>query len=222
MRYHHLRYDIWICLLIAFLISLGTVKITEQILPQKYETYVKEHTVADGDIGGKADESVYRAQNVEDLLSHETFTVVSPGIEYRNHGSGYYGSYYMQALTLPSGERVAACINNDSVQQTGETIFDGDNILPVGKIVYEDLTQNQTFLDQIQFKEDLSRTDFYVDMTGNGGIMSEENYAEAPKLMVQVLTVIIAFPILHMIGSKIGIFPTFFTIKKKEQKSEWE
>ncbi len=222
MRYHRLRYDIWICLLIAFLISLGTVKIVEQILPKQYESYVKEHTVADGDIGGKADESIYRAQNVEDLLSHDKFTVVSPGVEYRNHGSGYYEGYYMQALTLPSGERVAARINNDSVQPMGETIMDGDNILPVGKIVYEDLTKNQTFLDQIQYKEDLSRTDFYVDMIGNGGIMNQENYSELPTTMAQMLTVIIAFPILHMIGSKIGIFPTFFTIKKKEQKSEWK
>ncbi len=222
MRYRQLRFDIWVCLLIAFLISLGTVKIAEQMLPKKYEEYAEEHTVEDGDIGGKADETVYRAQNVEDLLSHDTFTVVSPGIEYRNRGGGYYDGDYMHSLTLPSGERIAARINIDSVQQTGDSIYSGDSILPVGKIVYEDLTKNETFLNQIQFKEDLTRTDFYIDMIGNGGKVSKDDYTETSTTMVQILTVIIAFPILHMIGSKIGIFPAFFSIKKKEQKSEWE
>jgi len=222
MRYTHLRFDIWLCLLIGFLASLGTNKIMDMILPQTYESYVEEHTVVDGDIGGIANEEIYEAQSVEDLLSHDKFTVVSPGIEYRNRGGGYYGSYYMHALTLPSGEIVAAKINNDSVQPKGEDIFSGDNILPVGRIVYEDLTQNETFLNQIQYKEALSRTDFYVDMMGNGGTMSEENYTEGPKAIVQVITIILVFCMVHMLGSKLGIFPYFFAPKEKERKSEWE
>lgn len=221
MRYHNLRFDIWLCLLLSFLISLIPVKIAESILPQKYESYVEEHTVADGDIGGVADESVYRAQNVEDLLSHNTFTVVSPGIEYRNHGAGYYGGYYMHALTLPSGERVAARINMDSVQSTGDSIFSGDSILPVGNIVYEDLTSNETFISQIEYKEKLSRTDFYVDMLGNGGKLSEEDYTQVPITMIQVITIIIAFPIFHSLGARIGIFPYFWAPKNKKS-SEWE
>ncbi len=221
MRYTNLRFDIWLCLLLSVLISIIPVKIAENILPQKYETYVEEHTVDDGDIGGIADESIYRAQNVEDLLTHDTFTVISPGIEYRNRGGGYYGGNYMNALVLPSGEIIAARINMDSVQSSGDSIYSGESTMPVGKVVYEDLTTNETFLNQIEYKEKLSRTDFYIDMLGNGGKVSEENYSETSIMMIQIITVIIAFPILHSLGAKIGIFPYFWAPKNK-QKSEWE
>lgn len=83
-----------------------------------------------------------------------------------NRGAGYHGGYYMHALTLPSGELVAARINGDKVQRTGETIYDGDSIMPVGKIVYEDLTQDTYFIGQIEHSEKLTRTDFYIDMVG--------------------------------------------------------
>lgn len=221
MRYHQLRFDIWLCLLLSFLVSFAPVKVAEKVLPKKYEEYVEEHTVADGEIGGMAGETVYRAQNIEDLLSHDTFTVVSPGIEYRNRGAGYYGSYYMYALTLPSGEKVAACINGDAVKQEGESIYSGDSILPVGKVVYEDLTSNESFIHQIEYSEKLSRTDFYIDMLGNAGRVSQEDYTEAPITMIQCITVIVCFPIFHAIGARLGIFPYFWAPKKK-QKSEWE
>lgn len=221
MRYHSLRFDIWLCLALSVLLSFIPVKIAEKVLPKQYEKYVEDHTVEKGAIGGIADENVYRIQNVDELLTHDTFTVISPGIEYRNHGAGYYGKYYMQALTLPSGEKIAAIINNDSVQKTGETIYDGDSILPVGKIVYEDLSKDEYFINQIEYKEKLSRTDFYIDMLGEGGKVSQEDYTEAPIIIIQIVTVLIAFPIFHAIGSKIGIFPYFFPPKEKK-KSEWD
>lgn len=209
-RYHVLRFDIWICLLISMLLSLIPLKILDSILPKAYESYTDEHEVAEGEIGGIADESVYRAQSVEDLLSHETFTIVSKGIQYMNKGGGYHGSYYMHAVTLPSGEIIAAKINGDSVQRTGDSIYTGDSILPVGKIVYEDLQQDQSFLNQIEYGESLTRRDFYIDMMGNGGKLSEEDYTELPKMLAQLITVFIAFPILHALGAKFGLFPYFF------------
>ncbi|MCI8466194.1 MAG: hypothetical protein HFI63_10160 [Lachnospiraceae bacterium] len=221
MRYRNLRFDIWLCLAIGALLSFLPVKIAKQILPKAYETYEEAHRVADGEIGGAAGESVYRAKSVKDLLSHDTFTVVSPGIEYRNRGGGYYGSYFMHALTLPSGELVAACINMDSVQSTGGDLYSGDSILPVGRIVYEDLTENETFLSQMEYKEKLSRTDFYVDMLGEGGRLSEEDYTELPITLIQIGTVVICFPLLHMLGSKLGLFPAFF-VRKKKKASKWE
>lgn len=224
MRVHSLRFDVWVCLGLSVLAAMGTGKIAQLILPTTYESYVEEHTVEDGEIGGIADETVFRAQSVEDLLSHDTFTVVSPGIEYMNRGAGYFESYYFYALVLPSGERVAARYNMDSVQQEDEAASDfygGNKILPVGKVVYEDLTASKTFLEQIEHAEPLSRTDFYVDMCGNGGKMSQESYSELPIMLVQILTVIICFPLLHMLGSKLGIFPQFFALKKRDEK-KWE
>lgn len=221
MRYYRLRFDIWLCLIVSFLIGQIPVKIAERILSQTYVSYTEDHTVADGQVGGAAGDTVYRAQNVEDLLSHETFTVVSPGIEYRNRGAGYYDGRYMYALTLPSGERVAARINGDSVQHTGETIYDGEAVLPVGRLVYADLTESPSFLEQIEHSEPLSRTDFYVDMLGEGERLSQEDYTRLPVIPIQLLTMVISFAALHTVGAKLGIFPYFFPPKNKK-KPEWE
>lgn len=221
MHRRMLSFDAWICLALAFAVALGTGALAEKLATKHYEAQVEAHKPVDGQIGGKAGEEVFRAQSVDDLLSHDTFTVVSPGIQYRNRGAGYYGGRYFQALTLPSGELVAAWINGESVQSTGEDIFSGDNILPLGRVVWEDLTSNQTFLDQIQFKEPLSRTDFYVDMVGDTAVLAKDQAIDGPKVMVQVLTVAVLFPIFHMIGSKLGIWSAYFSFRKKKP-SEWE
>ena len=111
-RRYILRFDIWICLAVAFLVSLGTEALMKNMLTQKYEDHKTEHIVGVGEIGGVATEEVFRAESVKDLENHETFTVVSPGIEYRNRGGGYYGgiavvqhlsyvSFHSQASFLP-------------------------------------------------------------------------------------------------------------------------
>lgn len=221
MRRRYLSFDAWLCLLLSVLVALGTGRLTEMITAPIYEQHLEAHKPVDGEIGGRAGDEVFRAQNVEDLLSHDTFTVLSPGIQYRNRGAGYYGGKYFQALTLPSGELVAAWINGESVQEVGGTdYFTSDKILPLGRVVYEDLTANKTFLEQIEYSEPLSRTDFYVDMVGNTAVMDEEQAFETPKLVVQLLTVVITFPIFHMLGSKLGLFSAYFSFKKK--KPEWE
>lgn len=220
MRRRVLSFDAWVCLALAVLVAMGTGALAEKLATQHYAAVEEAHKPVDGQIGGKAGEEVFRAQNVEDLLNHDTFTVVSPGIEYRNRGSGYYGGRYFQALTLPSGELVAAWINGESVQSMGEDIFSGDNILPLGRVVWEDLTSSPTFLEQIEFKEPLSRTDFYVDMVGDTAVLAEDQAIGGPKVLVQVLTVVILFPLFHMLGSKLGIWSAYFVFRKKP--SEWE
>lgn len=220
MRYHYLRFDIWICLLFALFVSIFPAALAERIFSQKYQGYVEEHTVAEGEIGGKAGEGVFRAKSIEDLETHDTFTVASPGIEYRNRGAGYYGNHYLYALTLPSGELVAAAINMESVQTDGD-YYTGEATLPVGRIVREDLASDETFLGQIEFSEPLSRRDFYIDMMGNGEKASEEDYEGPAIFLVRAVTVLIFFPLFHAAGSKLGIFPPFF-VSKKKKPSEWE
>lgn len=221
MRRRVLSFDAWLCLALSALIAMGTGKLAGMAAKTAYEKQVEEHQAVDGEIGGKAGEEVFRVQNVEELLSHDTFTVVSPGIQYRNRGAGYYDGRYFQALTLPSGELVAAWINGDSVQSMGEDIFSGDNVLPVGRVVWEDLTENETFLDQIQHAEPLSRTDFYVDMVGDTAVLDEEQALETPQLLAQVLTVCVLFPIFHALGSKMGLWMPYFSFKKKKEP-EWD
>lgn len=216
-----LPFDVWLCLLLSMLVAWGTGAIAERVAQAAYEKELAAHAPVAGEIGGPAGEEVFRAQSVDDLLSHETFTVISPGIEYRNRGAGFYEGRAFYMLTLPSGELVAAWINGESVQSLGSDLFSGDNILPVGRVVYEDLTSSETFLDQIEYVEPLSRHDFYVDMVGDTAVRGPGQAIETPKSMVQVLTVVVVFPLLHMLGSKLGIFPGFFSIKKKREP-EWE
>lgn len=221
-----LRYDIWLTMLLAYLISLGAVKITEFIVKDTYQSYVEEHTAADGDIGSKAGADVFRVRSVDDILSHDTFTIVSPGIEFRNRGAGYYGSVYTYAVTLPSGEVVAAQINMENVQYGGRDIYSGDNTLPRGQVVWADLTKDKMFMDQISYGIPLSRTDFYVDMLGNSGKVSQEDYNAHYTNLVQLITIVVCIPLIHSLGAKLGVFPYFIPPRKKkgeeEQKSEWD
>ncbi len=220
MRCHHLRFDIWLCLLFALFVSIFPAGLAERIMKERYKNYAEEHTAAEGEIGGIAGEDIFRAQSVEDLETHEKFTVLSPGIEYRNLGAGYYKNYYLYALTLPSGERVAAAINMENVQTDGD-YYTGEATLPVGQIIREDLTAEQEFISQIEYSEPLSRKDFYVDMMGNGQKASQEDYALPAIMLVRVITVLIFFPLFHALGAKFGVFPPFW-VSKKKKPSEWD
>lgn len=225
-RHYILRYDIWISLAIAFVASLGVEALVKNIRASQYEDHKAEHVVSSGEIGGPATDDTFRAESIKDLESHDTFTVISPGIEYRNRGAGYYNGMYLHALTLPSGEIVAARINTDNVTKTdgSDSVFGGESILPMGRIVQADLTDHPTFLSQIEFSEPLSRHDFYIDMVGESAIESEESFIEAPALALQLLTVVVVFALVHFAGSKIGIFPAFYTKKRaeNEKKSDWD
>jgi len=220
MRYHILRFDIWCCLALSVLVGTLAGKVVDKVAPSAYGAYEEEHQVVDGEIGGKAGEEVFRAQNIEDLLNHDTFTVVSQGITYRNRGGGYYGGVYMNALTLPSGELVAAKINMDAVEVDGD-YYAGESTMPVGRIVWEDFSGEEAFLSQIEYSEPLSRRDFYIDMLGSGGRVSENDFNDTWKTLAQLLSVVVCFPAFHALGSAIGIFPYFFAPKNKK-KSEWD
>ncbi len=219
MRIARLRFDIWLCGVLALLAAWGTGKLVDKSLPASYEQYEEEHQAADGEIGGIAGDDVVRAQSVEDLISNEVFTIATDDVYYWNNGGGYYGSYYLYNIELPSGERIAAMINQDGVQNIGDYEADG-NILPVGRVVYEDLTQNQAFLEQIQYGNPLSRTDFYVDMLGEGAKVSKSTYSEHRKIPLQIAAFLAVFILVHLLGAKLGIFPRFFMGKKRQ--SEWQ
>lgn len=221
MRIHFLPADAFICLCLSMLVSLGTGWIAGHVAKIVYEKQLEEHQAVDGEIGGRAGETAFRARNIKDLLSHDTFTIVSHGIQYRNEGAGYYGNCYLYNVALPSGERVAARVNDNSVQTIIGSFYSGTNILPLGQIVWEDLTQDQTFLNQIESGKPLSRKDFYVDMVGNTAVMAEDQALEIPKIATQVLTVLILYPVFHTIGSRLGIFlPYFYFTKKKKDTAK--
>ena len=223
-RYHALRFDIWVCLLVGFLVSFGTEALVRNVLAEKYEEHKAQHVVEAGGVGGKATEETLRAENVEDLLANENFTVVSEGIKYQNEGGGFFEGMYLNSLELPSGERVAARINGEAVTRTGDSVFSGEAVLPVGRVVEKDLASSETFLSQIEYRDKLSRKDFYVDMVGGAEIQSEESFIETPVIIWQLLTIMVVFAATHFAGSKLGLFPAFYTRKrsKEEKKSDWD
>lgn len=88
-------------------------------------------------------------------------------------------------------------------------------------MVYEDLTSSETFLNQIEHSEPLSRRDFYVDMVGDTAVMAEEEALGVPKMLVQIVTVVVCFPLFHALGSKLGLWGAYFASKKREEEM-WE
>lgn len=89
MRRRVLSFDAWLCLALAVLVAMGTGAAAQKLAQKHYAAQVEAHKPVDGQIGGRAGEEAFRAQSVDDLLSHDTFTVVSPGIQYRNRGAGF-------------------------------------------------------------------------------------------------------------------------------------
>lgn len=215
LRLHRLRFDIWLCLLLAYLVSLGTGAAASALSAATYDDYAADHVAVEGEPGSLAGEDVPRAQSVEDLLELDTFTILSEGIAYRNEGAGFYQGRYLYNLALPSGERVAAQINLENVQ-TGEDYYSGKVILPLGRVVWADLEEDSAFLEQITTAYPLDRTDFYVDMTGNTARYSQEARTENHVLVVQGITILVCFPLFHALGSHFGLFPAFFPSRRRE------
>ena len=126
------------------------------------------------------------------------------------YGTGYIASQFSNATYDDYAQsQVAALINSDNIQQEAGSALD-EIILPVGCVVYEDLTQSEDFLAQIEYGYSLSRRDFYVDMKGEGGTASKEERSSSFTGITQFITFIICFPIFHALGSRLGVFPYFF------------
>ena len=170
----------------------------------------------EGSGSSPAGPEVPRAQSIAELLELDTFTVLSQGIAYRNEGAGYFEGSYLYNLALPSGERVAARIHTESVQD-GEKFASGEVVLPVGRVIWADLEEDPAFLEQITSGYPLDRTDFYVDMAGEAVRYSQEERTENHVIVVQLVTVLVCFPLLHALGSRSGIFPAFFPTVRREK-----
>ena len=77
MRLHRLRFDIWLCLLVAYLVSLGTGAAASALSAATYDGYAEVHSAAPGQAGSPAGPEVPRAQSIAELLELDTFTVLS-------------------------------------------------------------------------------------------------------------------------------------------------
>ena len=224
MRIYRMRFDMWLCLLLAFGVAWLAGKGVDRVTEQTYESYSESRQVADGVVGGVATDDIYRITCIDDIRSHELFTLETEGISYRNEGGGYFGGRFLDSVELPSGERVAMFINNGNVVSDGD-YFTGMNTLPVGRLVEADLAADESFMNQINYdgSRPLTATDFYVDMVGEGGRVSKESYQEGYKTWVQIIVGCIAFGVIHNLGARIGIFPYIIVPKRlRRKKNEWD
>jgi len=218
MRIYKIRFDVLICIILSALVVLGISKALPIFYSMLYDRYAQTHMVSDGDVGGKAGEDVYRVQSVEEILSHDTFTVQAEYGSVMTADTGYFGGIYLLNLELPSGERVAACINDDAMQENYEEDY---FLMPVGKVVEADLSKDAEFISRIEHSEALSRTDFYLDMNGNGatGLVSAESYDKQYTVYIQAIAAVLNFVIFHVLGCKLGLFPQLIPIKRKKEKN---
>lgn len=224
MRIYRMRFDVWLSMLLAFgvawLVGLGVDKVTEQT----YEGYSESRQVDEGAVGGVATDDIFRIKSIDDIRSHELFTLETEGISYRNEGGGYFGGRFLDSVELPSGERVAMWINNENVVSEGD-YFTDMNTLPVGRLVAADLAADESFMHQVDYDgtRPLSATDFYVDMVGEGGRVSKESYKEGYKTWAQIIAGIISFGVIHNLGARIGIFPYIIAPKRlRRRENEWD
>ncbi len=213
MRIYKVRYDILICMILAGVMAFGVGKMLPGVYSALYSNYARTHTAAAGDIGGEAGEDVHRAKDVDDLLSHDMFTVESSYGAFVTADSGYFEGIYLLNLELPSGQRVAACINQDGTQKDDDTY-----LMPVGRVVYADLSADSKFLGYIEKTDPLTRKDFYLDMEGNGSAAynSPDTYDQKYTIYVKAATAVASFAVFHMAGSKLGLFPCFFRRRKEK------
>ena len=212
------RDDILFCLVISLMLAAGAGTLAERAAAGNYESYAEKHRVPDGEVGGKAVESVFRARSVEDILAHEQFTVECSLSDAMSYGRGYYGKEYLRLLPLESGETVAAAINLDGTSmKPGTDFLDDDYIMPVGRVVYADLAGDEKFMSRIESMNPLTRTDFYIDMWGTGPVTEEREYIKTRVSLAKTVTGVVSFPLLHMLGSGLGVYPYIFAPGKKKR-----
>ena len=95
---------------------LGTGAAASALSAATYDGYAEVHSAAPGQAGSPCRARGSPGTGIAELLELDTFTVLSQGIAYRNEGAGYFEGSYLYNLALPSGERVAARIHTESVQ----------------------------------------------------------------------------------------------------------
>lgn len=218
MVIHRIRDDILFCFVISFLLAYGAGTLVERAAVRSYVSYVETHRVPDGVAGGKAVDSIFRARSVEDMLSHELFTVECPLSSAMSYGRGYYGKEYLRLLPLESGETVAASINLDSTaMRPGTEFWQDDYIMPVGRVVYADLAGDEKFMSRIESMNPLTRKDFYIDMWGTGPVKEEKEYIRTRVEIARTVTGAVSFVLLHMLGSGLGVFPYIFAPRKRKR-----
>lgn len=202
------RTDLWISLVVAVFVAA--------VLAWGVNTFVLERayggpSVPDGEVGGYASADTPRAGSLSDMEQSGTFTVELLGISYQMGSSAVVDGHTWRLLELPSGETVAAAVNEEAVQKKSLDIYNVATILPAGRLVEAPL--DGAVLEALGGPEALGVTDRYVDMLGSAGEIRGDN----PQMLllggVTLCAFAAAFFITHLVGVRRGSFPRLFRAK---------
>lgn len=212
-----MRYDMFICFLIAGLLALAINAVGDKYIDAKTAEQEEEKIISADEIGGQADDTIPIAKSIDDMKSMDRFTVKIDA-DADDDGSIYADKHLWRIVPLESGEYILADVYYPSVQffENEEDAWKSDELYPVGELVQKELTQEM--LDDVKEEGyELTVTDCYVDMANGNNDKIDSDFVELVTNILMIVVPIIAFILLHILGVKLGLFPPIFA--KKQQDS---
>ena len=139
--------------------------------PLIYKAYQKDATLEENAVGNEAGADIPEAASIRDMENLDTFTLLIKGVVI-NNDTVRSGNEIYHRVTLPSGEKVIAHINQKAIQETDEP---GLYRMPAGT-----WKQWEPPAEIMVFEDYLAATDHYVDMYGDYvPVLTESAYTRA-------------------------------------------
>lgn len=204
-----LRWDIFLTVILAFLLGSGAQWCANQLAHGRYEAYQAEHAAEEGTIGAPADDDLVRARTLADMEKNRFFTMEMGHVTYISNSPGpWIDGFRWSIFTLDDGARIAARVNGDSVVyvDTSEGYMTSKNaVLPIGTLVREPLTDEQIkAMDQYK---GVTVTDCYIDMEGGHATVSERDFTDYMGLLAFFAVFVLSFFLIRLIGVRTELFP---------------
>ncbi len=204
-----LRWDIFLTVLLAFLLGSGAQWCANQLAHGRYEAYQAEHAAEAGTVGAPATDGLVRAKTMADLENNQFFTLEMGQVTYISNSPGpWIDGFRWSIFTLDDGTRIAAKVNGDSVVYRDTSvgyITSSDAILPVGTLVYEELTDEQ--IEAMDQYHGVTVTNCYIDMEGGHATISESDFTDYMGLTVFFAVFVLSFLLIRLIGVRTRLFP---------------
>ena len=187
--------------IIAFLLSISLESVV-------YQAQMGMVDLSEGSIGSQAGEDIPVAQSIADMVKMDEFTVE---VSVLNSTLPLDGTYYYKVF-MPSGEIVAALVNQDAVQE-----FEDEYKvrLPIGKWVEWKHSAKEKKEYESYYQGSLTDFSHYIDMQGDFGNVPSTNRASSQIFSIALLFFFALFLwIIRREGVRRGWFPPEIFVKK--------
>lgn len=204
-----LRWDIFLTVLLAFLLGSGAQWCANQLAHGRYEAYQAEHAAEEGTVGAPAADDLVRAKTMADLENNQFFTLEMDHVTYISNSPGpWIDGFRWSIFTLEDGTRIAAKVNGNSVVYRDTSvgyIISKEAILPIGTLIREPLTDEQ--IEAMDQYRGVTVTDCYIDMEGGHATISENDFTDYMGLVAFFIVFVLSFFFIRLIGVRTKIFP---------------